>query len=199
MQVKASELYEKYENLYDKLISIIQISENRVLAENQDALFLENVNFFVKSYLINICSYLEAYLQDLAFEYAKVINERIKNAKIPFNFIYWKVSKDPKDKYLKYEQAAYPANKKDISDELSANPYKTIKIYRYLGVDLTSENGFNDNKDLVNTVVTKRNNIVHHNDSAMDISFSDLIVNIEVFKSYMEAIKNAVENSSNIT
>ena len=178
MQARAAELYEKYENLYDLLVSIIQVSEQRVISEEPDDLFSDNVNFFVKSYMINICSYLEAYIQDLAFEYAKVVNERVRNAKIPHNFIYWKVAKEVKDKDLEFKEANYPADKKEISESVSANPYKTIKLYRLLGVDLTSEASFNANKELVNSVVIKRNNIVHHNDSAMDVSFSDLIINI---------------------
>jgi len=199
MHNKATELYEKYENLYDLLCSIIKKSEQRVIAEPQDDLFSDNVNFFVKSYMINICSYLEAYLQDIAFEYHKSINEKIKSLKIPHNFIYWRLSKDIKDKDLKFEEANYPANKKEISDNLSANPYRTIKLYRLLGIDLTTEAEFNENKDLVNTVIIKRNNIIHHNDSAMDVSFSDLITNIEIFKKYMSAVKNAVITSSSIT
>ncbi|MCX7093344.1 MAG: HEPN domain-containing protein [Methylobacter sp.] len=199
MQARAAELYEKYENLYDLLVSIIQVSEQRVISEEPDDLFSDNVNFFVKSYMINICSYLEAYIQDLAFEYAKVVNERVRNAKIPHNFIYWKVAKEVKDKDLEFKEANYPADKKEISESVSANPYKTIKLYRLLGVDLTSEASFNANKELVNSVVIKRNNIVHHNDSAMDVSFSDLIINIEAFKKYMEAIKCAVVHATNST
>jgi len=192
MQDKVDELFGRYESLYDNLFEIIELSEDRVLSENPDALFSDNVNFFVKSYMINICSYLEAYLQDLAYEYAKEINHRIRLAKIPHNFIYWKASRDPKEKDLRFEEANYPANRKDISDGLSANPYKTLKAYRILGIDLSAENEFNKNKDLINAVVNKRNNIVHHNDNAMDVSFSDLSSNIQVFKIYMGAVRNAV-------
>ena len=51
MQARAAELYEKYENLYDLLVSIIQVSEQRVISEEPDDLFSDNVNFFVKSYM----------------------------------------------------------------------------------------------------------------------------------------------------
>ncbi|MBW5800977.1 HEPN domain-containing protein [Halomonas elongata] len=192
MQDKVDDLFEKYKNLYDNLFEIIELSEERVLSDNPDELFSDNVNFFVKSYMINICSYLEAYLQDLAYEYAKEINRRLKLARIPHNFIYWKASRDPKEKDLRFKEADYPSNKKDISDGLSANPYKTLKAYRLLGVDLSAEDEFNKNKDLINAVVNKRNNIVHHNDNAMDVSFSDLSSNIHVFKMYMGAVRNAV-------
>ncbi|MBZ5488175.1 hypothetical protein HW452_11640 [Halomonas aquamarina] len=192
MEDKVDELFGRYQSLYDNLFEIIELSEDRVLSENPDNLFSDNVNFFVKSYMINICSYLEAYLQDLAYEYAKEINRRIRIARIPHNFICWKASRDPKDKDLAFENADYPSSKRDISDGLSANPYKTLKAYRLLGIDLSKEDGFNKNKDLINTVVNKRNNIIHHNDNAIDVSFSDLSSNIKVFKLYMGAIRNAV-------
>lgn len=199
MKDKVDEIFERYNHLYDNLFDIIELSEDRVLSDSPDELFSDNVNFFVKSYMINICSYLEAYLQDLAYEYAKEINRRLKLARIPHNFIYCKVSRDPKEKDLKFEEASYPSNKKDISDGLSANPYKTLKAYRVLGVDLSAEDGFNENKDLIHAVVNKRNNIVHHNDTAMDVSFSDLSSNIQVFKIYMGAVRNAVLCSSGNT
>ncbi|GAB2786763.1 hypothetical protein GCM10027040_11040 [Halomonas shantousis] len=192
MQDKINDLCERYNKLYDNLFEVIKLSEERVLSDNPDELFSDNVNFFVKSYMINICSYLEAYLQDLAYVYTKEINRRITLAKIPHNFIYWKTSRDPKEKDLRFEEANYPSNRKEISDGLSANPYKTIKAYRILGIDLSKEEEFNNNKDLVNSVVNKRNSIVHHNDSAVDVSFSDLSSNIKIFKKYMSAVKDAV-------
>lgn len=199
MQAKVSELYNKYGGLYDSLLSIIRESEMRVIAEEQDSLFSENVNFFIKSYMINICSYLEAYLQDIALELANDINERVKIAKIPHNFLYWNMRNDLKDKNLKFENANFPAEMKNISDTISANPHKTIKAYRLLGIDLTLENDFNENKDLINSVVIKRNNIIHHNDSAMDVSFGDLALNIDSFKRYMRAIQSAIINISTST
>lgn len=196
MEAKVDEICERYEKLYDDLLEIIKSSEQRVLADTPDELFSNNVNFFVKSYMINICSYLEAYLQDLAYEYAKEINLKIRLAKIPHNFIYWNVSRDPKEKEFEFRYADYPLDKKELSDGISANPYKTIKAYRILGIDLSTEDGFNENKDLINTVVNKRNNIIHHNDNAMDVSFSDLSSNITIFKIYMTAVRDAVLGAS---
>jgi hypothetical protein len=181
----------KYENLYFSLKDIIKKSESKVL-NDEDELFMSNVNFFVKSYLISICTYLEAYLQDIAFIYANEVNARLKNAEVPSNYIQWRLSKDIKDKDLAFSNIDLSITKKDISDNLSANPYKTIKLFQYLGINLTIEDGFESNKALVNSVVTKRNNIVHHNDKAMDISFSDLLSYIDVFILYMRAIDDAV-------
>ena len=57
---------------------------------------------------------------------------------------------------------------------------------------MSQEEGFIENKDLVAAIVNKRNNIVHHNDVANDVSFSDVVSYIDVFISYMHAIKIAV-------
>lgn len=189
-----NELYEKYEGLLTTLKGIISQSESRVLKEEPDEFFSDNVNFFVKSYLISICTYLEAYLQDVAFEHTSRISERLKDASIPHNFLYWKLAKEVKEKELAFEDANYRFNKKEISGEISGNPYKTIKAFKLIGIDLNSDDEFNEHKELINSIVNKRNNIIHHNDDASDISFSDLIANVDVFLEYMSSIDKLIAN-----
>ena len=184
-----SALYEKYEALLGTLKEIIEQSQARVLCDEPDTIFSDNVNFFVKSYLINICTYLEAYLQDIAFKYSRKVSERLKQAKIPHNFLYGKLVKDIKEKELEYADASYSYSKKDLSDVISGNPYKTINAFRLIGVDLGTSEKFVEHKNLVGTIVNKRNNIIHHNDEASDISFSDLLVHIDVFLEYMLSIE----------
>ena len=184
-----SALYGKYEDLLKTLKEIIEQSQARVLGEEPDNIFSDNVNFFVKSYLINICTYLEAYLQDIAFEHSCRVSKRLKQAKIPHNFLYGKLAKDIKEKELEYVDASYNYNKKELSDIISGNPYKTIYAFRLIGIDLSSSEKFVEHKNLVGTIVNKRNNIIHHNDEASDISFSDLLVNIDVFLEYMLSIE----------
>ena len=140
--------------------------------------------------MINICTYLEAYLQDIAFEYAGRVSERLKQAKIPHNFLYGKLAKDIKEKELEYVNASYIYGKKELSDIISGNPYKTINAFRLIGIDLSSSDKFLGHKNLVGTIVNKRNNIIHHNDEASDISFSDLLAHIDVFLEYMLAIES---------
>lgn len=183
---------QRYENLYDSLKEIIKSSEERVLHDDPDQLFIQNINFFVKSYLISICTYLEAYLQDIALTYANELDARVKEANIPHNFVHWRIVNGLKDKELDFKNLDLSVNKKEIADNLSANPYRTIKLFKYLGIDLTANEKFEQNKDIVNTVVTKRNNIIHHNDKAMDISFSDLLVYIEVFLIYMKSVDESI-------
>jgi hypothetical protein len=192
-----NELYEKYEGLLNNLKKVIKQSESRVLAEDPDEIFSNNINFFVKLYLINICTYLEAYLQDVAFEHTSRISQRLKDAAIPHNFLYWKLSKEVKDKDLAFENANYKFNKKEISDTISGNPYKTIKAFKLIGIDLNSNKKFIEHKELVNSIVNKRNNIIHHNDDSSDISFSDLLLSIEVFLEYMTTIEEIASSLNN--
>lgn len=188
----ADDIFQRYEKLLRALVLIARESQGRVIKEDVDVLFSENVNFFVKSYLISACTYLEAFLQDVAFEVSKKICSRVNSAQIPHNFLHWKnPKKDFKDKDLKFALAKFTATRKEISDDISANPYRTIKLFQMLGVDLSCESDFVKNKDFVNSVVTKRNNIVHHNDDASDVSFSDIEHYVDVFSIYMLAIQNA--------
>lgn len=182
-------LYEKYETLLTTLKGIIEQSQARVIGEEPDYIFSDNVNFFVKSYLINICTYLEAYLQDVAFEYSARVSERLIQAKVPHNFLYGKLVKDIKEKELAYIHASHTYNKKELSDIISGNPHKTITAFRLIGIDLSSSEKFVAHKNLVGTIVNKRNSIIHHNDEASDISFSDLLVHIDVFLEYMLSIE----------
>lgn len=183
--------FQRYKELLTSLKDIVRASQDRVLSDELDTLFTENVNFFVKSYLVSTCTYLEAYLQDIAFNLAKEICTRVDSAKIPHNFLYWKTTKEVKEKELKFGEASFNLTKQEISDEISANPYRTIKLFKLLGIDLLGEEGFNKSKDVVNSVVVKRNNIIHHNDAASDVSFSDIERYIDVFVDYMLAIQKA--------
>jgi hypothetical protein len=65
-----------------------------------------------------------------------------------------------------------------------------------LGVNLEKKANFSANMDLITTIVTKRNNIIHHNDAAADISFGDLKINIDAILIYMTAVKEAVDEST---
>jgi hypothetical protein len=185
----------QYTELFESLKQVVDISEQRVLADEPDFLFIENVNFFVKSYLISICSYLEAFLQDVAFKHSQAISNRVISAQIPHNFLHWRLATGIKDKHLNYNDISLPVTKKDIANEISANPYRTLKLFQLLGIDLAKKEIFENNKDLINTIVTKRNNIVHHNDTAADVSFGDLKVYINVIVPYMAAIKEASDEA----
>lgn len=192
MQLSNREIYLQYETLLLSLRSIIALSEQRVIDDDPDDLFASNVNFFVKSYLISVCSYLEAFLQDIAFKYSQEIAGRINEVNIPHNFIHWRLDTGLKDKHLNYGNIDLTVTKKDIADNISANPYRTLRLFRFLGVNLSDKDEFESRKDLVNSVVKKRNRIVHHNDRAADVSFGDLITYIDAILPYMKAVEEAV-------
>ncbi len=195
MTLSISSSYTHYIELFESLKEVVDSSEQRILSDEPDSLFIDNVNFFVKSYLISICSYLEAYLQDTAFVYSQDISNRIATAQIPHNFLHWRLATGIKNKDLNFNNIVLPIAKKDIANEISASPYKTLKLFKMLGIDLSQNENFKNNKDLINTIVTKRNNIIHHNDTAADVSFGDLKTYIEVIIPYISAIKEAVEES----
>lgn len=186
------QFYSKYEKLYVSLKLVIEESERRVLCNEPDGLMIDNVNFFVKSYLICICTYLESFLQDIAFDYASDINARLKKASLPHNYFLWRMAKDFKAKDLNFSNVDLAVTKDDISKGLSANPYKTITLFKFLGVDLASEEDFRGNIGLVDMVVNKRNSIIHHNDRAADVSFLDLKSYVNIFMPYMKGVERAV-------
>lgn len=186
------EVFEHYKGLLSDLKLIVRDSELRVISDKEDELFLNNVNYFVKSYLISICTYLEAYLQDVALICAQDIGERVKGAKIPQNYVRWFLNGEVKKKDLSFEDLDVTPDKKQISDQISGNPHKTISMFRYLGLDLAKSDAFNNSKDAVSAIVTKRNNIIHHNDEAMDISFNDLCHFADVVLIYMRSVLDLV-------
>lgn len=186
-----TECHDRYRSLFFSLKEIIKETEKNIIV-NENEFFNRNINFFVKSYLITLCTYLESYLTEAATWHCEKINNRIKSACLPHNYLVWRIKKDFKDKDLRYSDADLKVEKSEISDGLSGNPYKTIKAFSYLGINLTSSNDFNANKDVVNSIVTKRNNIIHHNDNANDISLSDINGYIDLFLKYMEAIDKVI-------
>lgn len=202
MNNQPTSFYEHYAKLYSSLIKIIAASEQRLLQDSPDELFHENSNFFAKAYLVSICIYLEAYIQDTAYMYADELNSRLKSAMIPHNFVHWRILKD-KDitkGIWAFKDLELLIDKEDLSDRVSGNPGKTIDLFRKLGINLESLNDFKLNKDRVGFIVEQRNKIVHHNDKAADITFSDLLAHINVFLTYMKSIDDAVmENMSRRT
>lgn len=189
--MEITECYERYRSLFLSLKEIIRETEQHTILEDNE-FFNKNINFFVKSYLITLCTYLESYLTEAAAWHCDKINSRLKEACLPHNFLLWRVKKEFKDKELKYSNADLKVDKSEISDGLSGNPYKTIKAFSYLGINLISSTGFNSNKDVVNAIVTKRNNIIHHNDNANDISLADINGYIDLFLTYMSAIDKVI-------
>ncbi|XOK61584.1 HEPN domain-containing protein [Paenibacillus elgii] len=189
--MNSSAPYVKYSNLYDELVILINEANGRIIREEPDPYIYNNANFFIKSFLIVACTYLESYLKEISEQVIEKYEKTLLEHPLPYNLIKWGVDNN-KDKQFKFENFELGIKKKDIDDIISGNVHKTINLFTKLGIEITSEERFSNNKDVVGTIVTKRNNIVHHNDDASDVSFPDIMDYIKIFKEYLKAIDDKV-------
>ncbi|OJF93482.1 hypothetical protein AX760_05695 [Pararhizobium antarcticum] len=187
MSVRVIEMYGRQ---LDKLSEIIDKTNDRVISDPPDELFADNINFYTKSYLINLCAITEACLKDTAMVVVRAMIDRISSANISNNIVFWGVFKDGFDekKHSKFEKFALSITEKSVSDKLSANPWRAIKLFELLGCDIKKNADFEAVKGIIASVVDKRNNIVHHNDQANDISLSDVKAYIDFFRVYIYSI-----------
>lgn len=184
----------RYDELASRLDRIIADAEHRITTEPADVYFVENANFLTKSFLISLCCYLEVFLKEIANAHLNNVNLRLLNSKLPHNLLAWSFSREVKDKDLSFKVFELALTPKEIDDELSGNPFRTAKCFKLLGVDLEKVPEFVANKDMINSVVAKRNNIIHHNDAAVDLSLGDIRVYSSHFSAYIRAISSAVES-----
>lgn len=192
-------IYEKYVDLLNSLKSIIEESQNRLLSDNPDPLFQQHLNFFIKAYLITMCTYLEAFLTDIAFIRIENITHKLQNVSIPHNIVKWSfcnLSKDKIDGLEEFKDLSISIKKDDLNDHLSGNVDKTINTFKKIGMNLIKLPGFSDNKDQISSIVNKRNKIIHKNDDASDVSMVDLINNIDTLIKYMDSITMAVKTEN---
>lgn len=61
------------------------------------------------------------------------------------------------------------------------------------GIDLDIVEAFNSRKDIINQIIVKRNNILHHNDEASDLSNLDVILYISEIKDYCIQLDSQIE------
>src|SRR5690606_24699324 len=112
------------------------------------------------------------------------------SAQVSHNIVAWSLFKENFDekKHSKFSNFELGIDEKVISDKLSANPWKAMKLFELLGCKVQENKDFDSVKNVVGSVVDKRNNIVHHNDDANDISLSDVRSFIVFFKRYIESV-----------
>lgn len=181
---------------FKNLRLVVEESAARVISEPPDPLFFDNQNVFIKSYLVSACSVLEAFMQDLASSCAMMLQERVNALNVPYNFINW-LAEHEKAK-LKYGAFEGRKTSKDVSDLISPNYYKTVSAFQRIGINIVTDE-MASFKDFVSSVVDKRNKIVHHNDSASDLSFSDITKAIDAFIVYSKSLYTAVQADPHIT
>lgn len=188
----------RFYDQFDRLVNIIAESNSRVISEHPDDFFVQNANVFTKAYIVSACSILEAFIQDITFSFFQIIDDRISSANIPRNVIFWSTQPEVKKDNLRFEKFTLGLDRSDFTDIISGNIHRTIKVFQYVGIDLDSSDTFKSHKDFISSFINKRNRIIHHNDDAVDISFSDIIDWIGKIKSYCECIFNLTISSSHL-
>ena len=103
--------------------------------------------------------------------------------------------KEIKDNSFQFNHLKIKIKKKQLDEHISGSPYQTVKLFRNIGIDLEALDEFNDLKEKINMIVVKRNKILHHNDDASDISFSDIIGYISDIDRYMKVLDKSTEEA----
>ena len=131
-----TEIVDRYALLSSELEQIISDAERRITADPPDPYFVANANFLTKSFLISLCCYLEVFLKEIANAHVSNAKQQIINAKVPHNLLTWSVVREVKEKDLRFGTFELSLTAKEIDEELSGNPFRTAKCFRFLGVDL---------------------------------------------------------------
>jgi hypothetical protein len=167
-------------------------TEQEVLGDSAvSSLITNNVNFFTKSFLISACAHLEMCIKDIIFELAKSIDSRLAAASIPSSIIDWRYNNKKKNDQSSGQGVKYTIGmtKKEIDDLVSGNVFKTKDALAIVGIEIANDKAkWESWKELIQAIVTRRNNIVHHNDDASDLSLGDIRSYIESMLDYIDFI-----------
>jgi len=191
-------ILQRFLEQFDNLISIVSESNNRIISEAPDELFVNFANVFTISYIVSTCSILEAFIQEVSYSYFRIIDDRISASNIPRNVLVWSLYNDVKKDHLRFERFSTGLDRGKFNEIISANIDKTIRAFKYIGIDIDSNDEFKSHKDFISSFVTKRNNIVHHNDDAVDVSFIDVIDSISKIKQYCNCVFSIVNESPHL-
>ena len=182
---------------FEQITRIVRTSKTLLMQDPHEELIQPNVNFFTKSYLIMICVYLESYAKEIAISKIKTINEKLAKVNLPHNLLMWSLNpnnvRNIQPYFKDFEITLDPG---DVDKYVSANPHRITELFRHLGYDLDSDKKLFAFKSILYPIVTKRNNIVHYNDSASDITFDDILAYIQQFTAYVKEIDSFIESSS---
>lgn len=183
---------EQFKNLKDLIIE----TNKRVVNNPEDDYITNSINFFSKSFLVMACAYLEAYLKDAAMAIVTEVDAMLSLNPISSNLIQWSVLREKfKESGGEFNNFKLSIDAKVIDNEISGNVGKTISLFSRLGVNLLSSDEFNDNKDIISSIVTKRNDVVYHNDDVGDLSFIDIVGRVDYLMLYIKAIDDVIINN----
>ena len=162
----------EYNVLFESLKVIVSDVNDKLLDSSSDTFFCNNINFLNKSFLVTICAYLESFIKDIAYSTIQQYNDKLHGLGIPTNLTRWSFNTKNKikDDQLQFKELKFNIKKKDLEDYVSGNPDKTIKLFAQIGIDLKKSEELNNLKERIISLVVKRNNILHYNDDASDIT-----------------------------
>lgn len=187
-----------YIALLEELDLLNSETESKVISDNPDIFVTKNVNFFTKSFTITLCAYLESFLKDITMTVIDNANQKLARNKVAYNLAKWSVLKKKElgelnENELLFEDLSIKITRKELDEFISGSPYKTEKLFKKIGVKLFEDSTYIEYKEKVISIVEKRNKIVHHNDNASDISFSDIKTNISTIKKYISNLNKLIE------
>lgn len=192
-----SSIFQTYFTMLDDLKKLNDETNIKALSEETDSFISSNINFFTKSFMITLCAYLESYLKDISMEIINAMNLRLTVAKLPHNLVKWSILKkkeltDLSDTELKFEQLTIKITKEELDDFISGMPYRTENLFKKFGIKLFEDEIYKNQKEKIISIVVKRNKILHYNDNASDLSFTDVSNNIEYVTKYIENLDKIV-------
>lgn len=175
-----------------ELEAMVKKTESAVIGgANTMPLVTDNVNFFTKSFLISACAHLEMCIKEIVFELAADIDARLSTAAIPASIVEWRLTQKKKTENNSGGKTLLRVNmtKKEVDDMVSGNVYRTKEALAIVGVELSEKKDqWESWKDSIQAIVTRRNNIVHHNDDASDLSMGDIEVYIQSIIKYIDFV-----------
>ncbi|MBB4758082.1 hypothetical protein FHT15_002769 [Xanthomonas campestris] len=197
MNIKS--VLEIYKKGLGELDSMVRATEMDILKEGDSSLLVaRNVNFFTKSFLISACAHMEMCVKDIVYCAACEIESRLSAAAVPSSIIEWRFGQKKKGEGGNgATKFVVGLTRKDVDDLVSGNVYKTKDALNLVGVDLSKKkNSWESWRDLIQTIVNRRNNIVHHNDDASDISLGDVSAYINSMLEYIDFIATECESQA---
>lgn len=181
-----------------ELKTMVQQTETTVIEHTESMpIITENVNFFTKSFLISACAHLEMCIKEIVFEIARDIDVRLSSAAIPSSLVEWRLNQKKKNDNLSNSSSKLIVNmtKKEVDDLVSGNVYRTRDALALVGIELAVQKAqWELWKESIQAIVTRRNNIVHHNDDASDISLGDIKGYITSIIEYIDFIVTACQS-----